>query len=208
MKQQLSAFFQGQQSSPKGRNLTERVLYILQSYTNFGAASNNRFDSQALTPGFEGWGSIEDIHNAVHNYVGGGGQMGSPAAAAFDPIFWLHHTQVDRLFAIWQALHDDPRSAAAYVTARPAAEGNFYTRAGSTESATTPLLPFVQFPGGQGQGQFWMSEGVRSTKTFGYVYPETRDWVFPKREDVARELKRLYQSASLGNIVVSTGGRV
>ncbi|KAF7532664.1 hypothetical protein G7054_g7781 [Neopestalotiopsis clavispora] len=186
LKQQLSAFFQGQQSSPKGRNLTERVLYILQSYTNFGAASNNRFDSQALTPGFEGWGSIEDIHNAIHNYVGGGGQMGSPAAAAFDPIFWLHHTQVDRLFAIWQALHDDPRSAATYVTARPAAE------------ARPAALGVVK-------GSFGRPRASAPPRRFGYVYPETRDWVFPKREDVARELKRLYQSASLGNIVASTG---
>ncbi|ETS78584.1 hypothetical protein PFICI_10646 [Pestalotiopsis fici W106-1] len=207
MKQQLSAFFQGQQSSPKGRNLTERVLYILQSYTNFGAASNNRFDSQSITPGFEGWGSIEDIHNAIHNYVGGGGQMASPPVAAFDPIFWLHHTNVDRLFAIWQALHDDPGNTATYVTPRPAAEGNFYTRAGSTESAATPLMPFVEFPGGSptSGGTFWTSEGVRSTKTFGYVYPETQDWLFPRREDIAQELRRLYQSASLANILASTG---
>lgn len=48
-------------------------------------------------------GSLEDVHNSVHTYVGGAhtdkagnyvseGHMAAPAVAAFDPIFWLHHT--------------------------------------------------------------------------------------------------------------------
>jgi hypothetical protein len=31
--------------------------------------------------------------------------MGSVATAAFDPIFWLHHANVDRQWAIWQKLN-------------------------------------------------------------------------------------------------------
>jgi hypothetical protein len=27
--------------------------------------------------------------------------------SAFDPIFWMHHCNCDRLFAIWQALNYD-----------------------------------------------------------------------------------------------------
>ena len=27
--------------------------------------------------------------------------------SAFDPIFWLHHTNIDRLFSIWQAIYPD-----------------------------------------------------------------------------------------------------
>lgn len=38
-----------------------------------------------------GWGSLEDIHNYVHDYVGGAGHIGDPAIAAFDHIFWFHH---------------------------------------------------------------------------------------------------------------------
>jgi tyrosinase len=38
------------------------------------------------------YGSVEDVHNHLHNFIGGGGQMGDPATSAFDPIFWLHHT--------------------------------------------------------------------------------------------------------------------
>ncbi|MGW0706096.1 tyrosinase family protein [Streptomyces sp. NPDC002643] len=38
-------------------------------------------------------------HNAVHNYVGG--LMNNPRTAAQDPIFWLHHANIDRLWFEW-----------------------------------------------------------------------------------------------------------
>ena len=31
--------------------------------------------------------------------------MGDPAVAAFDPIFFLHHANVDRVIALWEALN-------------------------------------------------------------------------------------------------------
>ncbi len=38
-------------------------------------------------------------HNGVHSIIGG--WMGDPGTAALDPIFWLHHANVDRLWAVW-----------------------------------------------------------------------------------------------------------
>ena len=58
-------------------------------------------------------------HGSVH--VRTGGQMGSVAFAGYDPIFYLHHCNVDRLWARWQASHPG---------ALPASE------------ATFPLNPF------------------------------------------------------------------
>lgn len=44
-----------------------------------------------------------DAHNTVHRVVGGsGGTMGT-ASSPQDPIFWLHHANIDRLWAQWQA---------------------------------------------------------------------------------------------------------
>ena len=78
------------------RNLTERTAYILQSYQTYGAMSNNdyRVSSGTRAEKAENWGSLEDIHNAVHNLTGGtgkpyGGHMASVPNSAFDPIFWL-----------------------------------------------------------------------------------------------------------------------
>ena len=40
------------------------------------------------------------LHDNVHVWVGG--SMSDPQWAAFDPLFWAHHTMVDRLWRIWQ----------------------------------------------------------------------------------------------------------
>ena len=74
------------------RNLTERTAYILQSYSTFAAVSHNLFrsDGRRRFADAANWGSLEEIHNAVHNLVGGtGGHMSGITGSAFDPIFWL-----------------------------------------------------------------------------------------------------------------------
>ncbi|HEX8004453.1 MAG TPA: tyrosinase family protein [Mycobacteriales bacterium] len=53
-----------------------------------------------------GFGILEQQpHNVVHDAVGGdSGLMADPNTAAEDPIFWLHHANIDRLWASWIAL--------------------------------------------------------------------------------------------------------
>lgn len=54
-------------------------------------------------------GNLEaNPHNLVHVYVGGrapdgqtGGLMTNPGIAALDPIFYLHHSNIDRMWAAW-----------------------------------------------------------------------------------------------------------
>jgi tyrosinase len=41
------------------------------------------------------------LHGTVHVLVGDGKNMGSVPWAANDPIFWLHHCNIDRLWASW-----------------------------------------------------------------------------------------------------------
>jgi tyrosinase len=56
-------------------------------------------------------GQVENQpHNVVHDAVGGnGGLMADPDAAAEDPIFWIHHANIDRLWFIWNTpRHLDP----------------------------------------------------------------------------------------------------
>lgn len=50
-------------------------------------------------------GKLEgDPHNLVHTFVGGiGGVMSYPGSAALDPIFYLHHCNIDRMWAEWNA---------------------------------------------------------------------------------------------------------
>jgi len=47
--------------------------------------------------------ALNSVHGSVHGRVGG--DMSSVPYAGFDPIFFLHHANVDRLWAQWQASH-------------------------------------------------------------------------------------------------------
>jgi len=54
-------------------------------------------------------------HDLVHVYVGGSspdgavpGLMSVPALAGLDPIFYLHHANIDRLWAVWNAAPVNP----------------------------------------------------------------------------------------------------
>jgi tyrosinase len=64
------------------------------------------------------FGALENVHNLIHNFSGGQspypvgpnndfstGDMVDPGRTAFDPIFWGHHSNVDRLWAEWQRRH-------------------------------------------------------------------------------------------------------
>ncbi len=47
---------------------------------------------------------LDGWHQTVHQRVGGGGQtMGSTEYASQDPLFWVHHANVDRLWMVWVA---------------------------------------------------------------------------------------------------------
>jgi tyrosinase len=71
---------------PRGLPTAERIREIL-SLRSFGD-----FTAQ-----------LEDVHNRVHGWIGG--TMGIIAWAAYDPIFWAHHTNIDRLWRVWQLRH-------------------------------------------------------------------------------------------------------
>jgi tyrosinase len=44
--------------------------------------------------------AVESPHNGLHGWVGG--TMSDPSYAAFDPIFWIHHGFIEKLFCEWQ----------------------------------------------------------------------------------------------------------
>ena len=111
--------------------------------------------------------SVENIHNLVHNAVGGYGHMSDTAASAFDPIFWLHHANIDRLFSMWQAINPE-----SYVVPTVNIFGSYAEPRGFVDDEDSNLLPFHSDDG----SGFWTSKGVRSTRTFGYTYRDVIDW--------------------------------
>jgi tyrosinase len=49
---------------------------------------------------------LEEIHGAIHGWVGG--TMGEVPWAAYDPVFWAHHSMIDRIWWLWQIRHPNP----------------------------------------------------------------------------------------------------
>lgn len=65
----------------------------------------------------ENAGGAHNLHNGVHMWVGGlwqddtGAMRGGTMrynTGPYDPVFFLHHANIDRLWAEWQARHDIP----------------------------------------------------------------------------------------------------
>ena len=56
---------------------------------------------------------LQDIHDGIHGWVGG--DMGSIAVSAFDPVFWAHHTMIDRIWYLWQLRHGMNNIPASYL---------------------------------------------------------------------------------------------
>lgn len=113
--------------------------------------------------------SVEQIHNTIHGAVGFGpsfGHMSSVHVAAFDPIFWLHHAQVDRLMAMYQAIYPG-RIVEPLVRTEL---GFAFPQPGGIEDVDTKLYPF-RHP----NGEEFTSRDVSyadSTWKYGYAYPE------------------------------------
>jgi tyrosinase len=72
--------------------------------------------------------ALEGVHNSGHVWVGG--SMGTIAAAPADPVFWMHHAEIDRIWAEWQALNpgQNPPLAGAAATMDPWSETEVETR--------------------------------------------------------------------------------
>lgn len=82
------------------RVIRDQVVYDMSPFNSSSAGG-------ARNP-VEGWVGAARIHNNVHVWVGGDMQWSS---SPNDPTFFLHHCNVDRIWAAWQEKH----STSSYV---------------------------------------------------------------------------------------------
>jgi tyrosinase len=137
--------------------LRQDVYQLLTQYQIFNSFSNHGSETSFI-------GNLESVHDQIHGIVGGSnGHMGYVPVAAFDPVFWLHHCNVDRIAAIWQRIYPDT-----YVTPYAQAQSTWTIPAGSIQDANSNLTPFHR----NTAGNFWNSNGVRLTDGLQYTYPE------------------------------------
>ena len=123
-----------------GDALTAGRYATADGVTAFGGGKRAR-------PSFSGpeQGLLEGTpHGTVHVLVGGPtGWMSSFFTAALDPIFWLHHANLDRLWQVWLDLgHRDPRRQRAWMDTKfsfPAPDGGTLTWSVAEVLDTTAL---------------------------------------------------------------------
>ncbi|KAG9232333.1 hypothetical protein BJ875DRAFT_82768 [Amylocarpus encephaloides] len=172
-----------------------RLYNLLTNSHDYSSFSNEGLVQGGGNVGFE---SIESIHNSIHGLTGSGGHMNFVDYSAFDPLFMLHHTMVDRAFALWQAINPD-----SYVPDRASRIATFTISTGEVVGATTPLKPFRN-----AAGDFWDSNGIQDTKTFGYTYPETANSTGANiPANVVFAVNKLYGPNSAGSPLARIGNR-
>ncbi|KAI1356958.1 hypothetical protein F5Y01DRAFT_301109 [Xylaria sp. FL0043] len=165
----------------------QRLYNLFANYPNYTHFSNEGWIGQSNNGTFD---SIESLHDSVHTIGGGGwGHLAIIAYSAFDPLFFLHHANVDRIFAMWQVIHNDT-----YVVPTAATYATHSQDAGTVEDVQTPLRPFFV-----NDTSFWTSDMVRDLNTFGYTYAEVAN---KTRAEVVAAINRLYTDYSPATITL------
>ncbi|KAF1844065.1 Di-copper centre-containing protein [Cucurbitaria berberidis CBS 394.84] len=171
---ELSARFNAQRVS-----LRDRVFALFSSKQSWGEASTSQIGVRTDLSSSD---SFESVHDAVHNTAGGesGGHMYYLDISSFDPLFWLHHTNIDRLLAMYQLIVPNTWVANGNIN-HPMAQWN----QGEAKNGNTPLKPFTK----DTAGNYFTSNDIRETRVLGYHYPETSDRSYSQ---VARAVTNLY----------------
>lgn len=168
-------------------SLQDQLYQLFTTCTDYLHFSNDHAGSSSTSCS----NSIEGIHNTVHTTTGGVpstsvktvGHMYYLSEAAFDPVFWLHHCNVDRIFAMWQTLH--PNS---YGASQTAPHNTWTIAQGSTQDADSPLTPFYK----TGGTEFFTTNDIKDwANTFHYTYPEFAD-SDGSQSAIASYVKKLY----------------
>ena len=103
---------------------------------------------------------VVNMHGLVHAYLGGHMSVGGPAAN--DPIFFLHHSNVDRIFERWlQKYNGTPPSYQPISGSQPGNNLNDYI---------VPMFPLKR-----------VADFYKESKELGYIYDEM-PWEIPSTD--------------------------
>ncbi|KAI0176329.1 Di-copper centre-containing protein [Hypoxylon sp. FL1284] len=170
-------------------NFQQRLYNLFINYPNYTTFSNEAWVPNDNNGTYD---SLESIHDSIHT-VGGGvyGHLAIIAYSGFDPLFWLHHANVDRIFAMWQVLYNDT-----YVVPQPAVYSSHTTSPGEIEDTQTALTPFFS-----NETHFWTSEAVRDLEAFGYTYADVAN---KTRTQVISSINSRYGNFSPASMFLNT----
>ena len=85
------------------KSIQKQIEYALQekTYEWFSSRPVNK-GTKSIQNGLVYYVPLESPHNSLHNIIGGtNGNMSDISISAFDPLFWLHHCNMDRIYYNW-----------------------------------------------------------------------------------------------------------
>lgn len=140
-------------------------------------------------------------HGAMHNYIGNGsklksgkydnkitqtttrtGLMGDVPTAGFDPIFWMHHSNIDRIYQQWTNSKN----------------GTLITE----QMLDNPAWGYIFWNGDGTKVEYTMGELREVLYSLDYDYDDTK--VYEKPNVVSRVRDIVLQDEVVGNTVVSS----
>jgi tyrosinase len=154
--------------------------------------------------------ALETPHNDIHLAVGGfnipgpknpnfspipgaNGDMGENDTAAFDPVFFFHHCNVDRMFWIWQKKHQSTNTLSVIDKYPGTNSSDGGPSAGynpdETLTLNSPLLPFRH----NETGAYYTSlDCINIESQLGYIYTvgslDLIQWMHGEELDAKEEL--------------------
>ena len=133
-----------------------RSIYRETDFQLFGTSRNpaqNNLDMRWVVAGGGSQGTLErNPHNNIHNWIGG--YMPS-AGSPRDPIFMMHHSNFDRIWAYWNAL------GRSNIAGMNASDRNLFLNMNFKDNYLSP----------QGTVYGVYSRDMQSTASLGYTYP-------------------------------------
>ncbi|KAG6008734.1 hypothetical protein E4U21_003929 [Claviceps maximensis] len=129
---------------------------------------------------------LEQIHNSIHWSAGCAGQFLDSNTAAFDGLFMLHHSHVDRLWTYASFINPDLSDFDYSYNG----QSRFSTPANTLITPDSPLAPFYD-----GRDSYWTSSKVASIQGMGYTYEGLEYWKkSPEqlRDDATNIINSLY----------------
>ncbi|KAF4951188.1 hypothetical protein FGADI_7679 [Fusarium gaditjirri] len=185
--EQVDLALQGTHEGLSNLTLKDAVFRLLThdyttKYVNFASTKHDK-KKMENAPGdtAKSYLNLEQIHNSVHDFTGGGsdragiGHMGSVPVAAFDPVFWLHHCNIDRLLHLWQCSNP----------------GNWFHQKPGQEVKDSPQKDLVPFHASSEPDDFFNSNKVRHIDALNYTY-DYMDQITDEFGDMIPEKSHIY----------------
>jgi tyrosinase len=182
---------QGHMKNVDPKRISDREALLEADFEGAGQGGAAGFGG---TPGDIGQVEMSP-HNHAHTRIGGvepAGLMSATETAGLDPIFWLHHANIDRLWEVW--LKRDPAHGNSddvdWLDGPPAPEPPFY------------------MPGADGSAWRFVARQMLDTRApqLDYVYDNTDDPVQGEDRREQRLLKLGLPSRRVRGVAESVGG--